>query len=112
VVMYNDMLNLIEIIQLIYFVFYIMIKDFQLLINLMKIYYLIQNILHNDDLKRKQIIFEKFCQEKKTNLNQLMYIFVHLVYLFVVQLVLKISLNQFDYLINYKLVHLLNIFHY
>jgi hypothetical protein len=63
--MYNDMLNLIEIIQLIYFVFYIMIKDFQLLINLMKIYYLIQNILHNDDLKRKQIIFEKFFKEKK-----------------------------------------------
>ncbi len=48
------MLNLIEIIQLIYFVFYKVIKDFQYLINLKKIYYLIQNKLHNDDLDKSQ----------------------------------------------------------
>jgi hypothetical protein len=49
--MYNDMLNVIEINQQVQFVFHIRIRDYQWLINLEKIYYLIQSKLHNDDLK-------------------------------------------------------------
>jgi hypothetical protein len=52
VVKYNDMLNLIEILRLIFFLYYKVREDFRWLINLMKIYYLIQNRLHNDDLEK------------------------------------------------------------
>jgi hypothetical protein len=58
--MYNDMLNVIEITQQVHIVFYIMIKDCQLLINLEVICYLIQNKLHNDDLNKKKISFIQF----------------------------------------------------
>ncbi len=52
--MYNDMLHVIEINQQVHVVFYIMIIDYQLLINLEMIYRSIQNKLHNDDLKKKK----------------------------------------------------------
>jgi len=51
--MNNDMLHVIEINQQVHVVFYIVIIDYQLLINLEMIYRSIQNKLHNDDLKRK-----------------------------------------------------------
>jgi hypothetical protein len=46
------MLNVIVINQQVHFVFYIMIKDYRVLINSDMIYYLIQNKLHNDDLNK------------------------------------------------------------
>lgn len=49
--MYNDKLSLIEIFLEDYFAFYIMTKDYRQLIDLVKIGYLIQNKLRNDDLK-------------------------------------------------------------
>ncbi len=52
--MYNDMLNLIEILQLIFFLCYKVIQDFRELINLMMRDYLIQNKLHNDDLNKNK----------------------------------------------------------
>jgi hypothetical protein len=52
--MNNDMLNVIEINQQVHVVFYIMIKDYQLLINLEMIYHSIQNKLHNDDLNKNK----------------------------------------------------------
>jgi hypothetical protein len=52
--MNNDMLHVIEINQQVHVVFYIMIIDYQLLINLEMIYRSIQNKLHNDDLKKKK----------------------------------------------------------
>jgi hypothetical protein len=48
------MLHVIEINQQVHVVFYIMIIDYQLLINLEMIYRSIQNKLHNDDLKKKK----------------------------------------------------------